>query len=248
MPQQTQLPIVKPNWQVPSNVKSLMTTVIGGVSEGDCAGLNLGNHVGDNPAHVQSNREILQSAIGTDVKLCWLNQTHSDIIINLSDYQGVVEADASVTTEKNVACVIMTADCLPVLLCNQAGTKVAALHCGWKGLYQNLIVKTIEQYFTDEPVIAWLGASIGQQSYEVDEGLYQRFTTLNSDYQSAFINNREGHYLFDLTEIAKQQLQAIGVEKSQIFGGNFDTFTDERFYSYRQSPKTGRMATIVYLT
>ncbi len=248
MPKQPQLPIVEPDWKVPSNVKALMTTVSGGVSEGDCAGLNLGDHVSDNPANVQTNREILQSAIGADVQLCWLNQTHSDIIVDLSNYQGVIEADASVTTEKNKACVVMTADCLPVLLCNQSGTKVAALHCGWKGLYQNLIGKTIDKYFADEPVVAWLGAAIGQKSYEVDDGLYQRFTALNLDYQSAFINNREGHYLFDLTEIAKQQLQAIGVEKQQIFGGNFDTFTDERFYSYRQNAKTGRMATLIYLS
>ncbi len=248
MPQQSQLPIVTPVWQVPRNVKAFMTTVIGGVSEGDCKGLNLGDHVNDNPTHVKANRKILQSAIGAEVELCWLNQTHSDIVVDLSDYQYVIEADASVTTEKNKACVVMTADCLPVLLCNQSGTKVAALHCGWKGLYQNLIGKTIGRHFTDEPVIAWLGAAIGQHSYEVDEGLYQRFTQLNQNYQSAFINNRSGHYLFDLTEIARQQLHAIGISKQHIFGGNFDTFTDDRFYSYRQNAKTGRMATLVYLS
>ncbi len=240
------LPIIEPDWQVPKNIKALMTTVIGGVSVGDCAGLNLGDHVGDNLAHVKKNRQILQKYIGRDVKLCWLNQTHSDIIVDLSDYRGVVEADASVTTEKNIACVVMTADCLPVLLCNQTGTRVAALHCGWKGLYQNLIGKTIGQYFTDEPVTAWLGAAIGQKNYEINETLYQRFTQLNPDYQSAFIGHRSGHYLFDLTDIARQQLQAIGVASQNIFGGNFDTFSDSRFYSYRQSPNTGRMATLIY--
>ncbi len=240
--------VILPNWTAPAQVKAFTTTVAGGVSEGDCAGFNLGEHVGDNPLHVAKNRDILQQSVGEEVQLCWLNQTHSDIIVDLQNYRELVEADASVTQEKNKACLVMTADCLPVLLCNQSGTMVAALHCGWKGLYQNLIAKTIKKYFPDDNVIAWLGPSIGQQSYEVDEGLYQRFLARDENYQTAFFANRAGHYLFDLTEIARQQLLSSGVAVDNVFGGKFDTFSDTRFFSYRRSAKTGRIASVIYLS
>lgn len=242
------LALIYPDWNVPAHVTAFTTTVDGGVSEGDCAGLNLGEHVGDNLPHVAENRARLQTHVGKAVKLCWLNQTHSDIVVDLADYHGVVEGDAAITDQANTACVVMTADCLPVLLCNQTGTKVAALHCGWKGLYQNLIGQTLRDYFADEVVSAWLGPAIGQPSYEVDEGLYQRFIELTPRYQSAFVANRSGHYLFDLTAVARQQLLDAGVVAEAVFGGDFDTFTDPRCYSYRQSPKTGRMASVIYFT
>lgn len=235
---------IQPDWVVPSNIKAFTTTVAGGISQGSYQGLNLGEHVGDNIHHVQENRQRLQNHIGQNIQLCWLSQTHSDIIINLENYQNTVEADASVSRVTNLACLVMTADCLPVLLCNQSGTQVAALHCGWKGLYQNLIAKTIQQYFSNEPVIAWLGPAIAQQSYEVDEKLYQQFRAANPAYQNAFVANRPGHYLFDLYEIAKQQLISQSVR--MVYGGGFDTFTDNRFYSYRRNAKTGRIATLIY--
>lgn len=240
------LSVIRPDWNVPANITAFTTTIDGGVSVGNCAGLNLGKHVGDNPLHVIENRSRLQQYVGTDVKLCWLQQTHSDIIVDLANYHGVMEGDAAVSEQANTACVVMTADCLPVLLCNQAGTKVAALHCGWKGLYQDLIGKTLREYFADEVVTAWLGPAIGQASYEVDTGLHQRFIELDSCYQSAFSANREGHYLFDLTRIARQQLRANNLVDENIFGGHFDTFTDPRYYSYRQNPKTGRIATLIF--
>lgn len=240
------LPLIEPDWDVPSHVNAFTTTVSGGVSHGYCAALNVGLHVGDNPTDVAENRRRLQQLVGQGVQLCWLNQTHSDIVIDLVDYHGVVEADAAVSSQPSQACVVMTADCLPVLLCNAAGTKVAALHCGWKGLYHNLIAKTLSHHFADESVVAWLGPSIGQVSYEVDETLYQRFVSLSPDYYQAFLANRAGHYLFDLTAIARCQLRAFGIAETCIFGGDYDTFTDARCFSYRRSPKTGRMASVIY--
>lgn len=243
-----EMQVITPSWSVPSSVRAFTTTVLGGVSEGDCASLNVGAHVGDSTHHVAENRSRLQRYVGEEVKLCWLNQTHSDIVLDLSAYHGVVEADAAVSGQPNVACVVMTADCLPVLICNASGTKVAALHCGWKGLQANLIGKTIQQYFENESVIAWLGPAIGQASYEVDEALHQRFTAEHPAYAAAFTANRSGHYLFDLYAIARQQLQVAGVLSERVSGGHFDTYTDERFYSYRRSAQTGRMASVIYLT
>lgn len=237
--------IIQPNWDVPPNIRAFTTTISGGVSTGNYQELNLATHVGDNPEKVTENRRRLQQYLGQSVELCWLQQTHSDSVVNLSHYQNSVEADASVSRCSGKACVVMTADCLPVLLCNHSGSQVAALHCGWQGLYQNLIAKTIQQYFPNEAITAWLGPAIAQQSYEVDEKLYQLFVAANPNYQQAFLATKPGHYLFDLYHIAKQQLAALGVSKT-VYGGNFDTFTDSRFYSYRQNAQTGRMATIIY--
>lgn len=242
-----QLPLITPDWGAPENVTAFTTTTAGGISAGDCATLNLGTHVGDNPEHVAENRARLQQYIGTDKQLCWLRQTHSDIVVNVADYRGVVEADAAFSAQPNQVCVVMTADCLPVLLCNSDGNKVAALHCGWKGLHQNLIGKTIRQHFAEDSVIAWLGPSIGKASYEVEDGLYQRFMAQNPDYADAFTANRLGHYLFDLCAIARLQLHNENVSTGNVFGGGFDTLTDERFFSHRRSPNSGRMASLIYI-
>lgn len=259
------LPVFTPRWSAPPTIVALTTTTAGGVSEGDWATLNLGTHVGDNPMHVGENRRRLQSHIGDAVQLCWLRQTHSDIIIDADNYSYahatggsdtdtehdsdvvVVEGDASTATQTNRACVVMTADCLPVLLCNATGTRVAALHCGWKGLHHDLIGKTLTKHFGRENVIAWLGPAIGKASYEVDDGLYQRFVAQNRDYAAAFTANRAGHYLLDLYAIARLQLQRANVAPQQIFGGDFDTLTDARCFSHRRSPNSGRMASVIFI-
>lgn len=243
----TTLPLIYPDWTVPANIKAFTTTT-GGCSKGHFAGFNVAKHVGDSLPHVIQNRARLQADVGDKVKLCWLKQTHSDIIVDLVNYHADIEADAAVTELNNTACLVMTADCLPVLLCNQSGTKVAALHCGWRGLYQQLIAKTLQAHFANDKVIAWLGPAIGAASYEVDKRLYQQFVDLDSNYQSAFDNHREGHYWFDLYALARMQLHHHGVEKARCFGGGFDTFSDSRFFSYRQNPHCGRMVTAIYRT
>lgn len=244
------LTVITPDWHVPDNVVAFSTTTFGGVSTGSWQGLNLGQHVGDNPHHVADNRNRLQQHVGQAVSVCWLAQVHGDDIADLADYSAdtaPMTADAAVTDLANKAAIVMTADCLPVLICRDDGSKVAALHCGWQGLYKNLIAKTLAQHFQATEVQVWLGPAIAQQSYEVDEALYQRFITQNSDYQRAFSAHRKGHYLMDLYHIAKQQLTHVGVPENAIFGGGFDTFSDPRFYSHRQHPKSGRQATLIYL-
>ncbi|PIE45639.1 MAG: multi-copper polyphenol oxidoreductase [Gammaproteobacteria bacterium] len=246
------LDVIIPDWSVPKRVKALTTTVSGGVSKGHYASFNLGNRVGDDLQCVAENRRRLQAHVGPSVRLAWLKQTHGNTIVDLNHYHGVVEADAAVTTQKNKACLVMTADCLPVLLCNRQGTKIAALHCGWKGLYHNLIAKTIRNYFSTgivvgDSLMAWLGPAIGQQSYEVDEALYQRFISRDDNYRQAFISHRPNHYLFDLCFIAKRQLADCGIDKQCVYGGGFDTQSDQRFFSYRRWTTTGRMATLIYM-
>ena len=240
--------VIEAGWRVPKNIKAFMTTTAGGVSQDNYQSFNLGLHVGDDSSHVLENRERLQQKVGRGVELFWLNQTHSDIVIDLKNGNNLGASDAAVSTIANKACVIMTADCLPVFLCNEQGTKVAALHCGWRGLYLALIAKTIRQHFVKDIVIAWLGPAIGQASYEVNDSLYQRFFKKDNAYHEAFVGNRLGHYLFDLYAIARQQLGAEGVVNANIYGAGFDTFSESRFFSYRRSIKTGRMASVIYLS
>lgn len=230
------------NWPAPSNITAFTTTINGGVSEGAFATNNMGKVSGENLDHVAANRAALNSELGADKMLMWLSQVHGDTIVFDKDYQvGGMSADASISRNTNAACAIMTADCLPVLICNKAGNQVAALHCGWKGLYLNLIAKTLQHF--DKDVLVWLGPAISQANYEVDSAFYQRFVELNPDYKSAFIANRAGHYLCDLYAIARLQLQAQGV--TAIYGGEYCTFADPRFYSYRQNPNTGRQVSVI---
>lgn len=240
--------IIRPHWQVPKHIQALTTTTLGGVSQGSYASFNLGEHVGDQPNAVAKNRQILSNYLGASVALCWLNQIHSDICIDLSSYHGVVDADAATTNRLNQACVVMTADCLPVLLCDSRGQRVAALHCGWKGLLKQLIPQVIHRYFSGESVTVWLGPAIAPQSYEVDEPIYQQFIAVDWTYQRAFEVSRSGHYYFNLYTIARQQLLACGVADEAITGGAFNTFSDPRCYSYRRNARAGRMATLIYKT
>ncbi len=241
------LSIITPDWDAPSSVVAFTTTVAGGVSKRSYRSFNLGAHVGDEPEAVARNRQILQAHVGENISLCWLNQTHSDIIVDETSTTKPVEADASFTDKKNTACIVMTADCLPILLCNKQGDKVAGLHCGWQGLARHLIHKAIKQYFADDNILAWLGPAIAQQSYEVDERLYQRFVSIDDHYQKAFFANRSGHYLMSLYDIARRQLNQANVPSDQIYGGEFDTFSDPRFFSYRRNATTGRIASVIYL-
>jgi len=235
------------DWPAPDAVVAFTTTRQGGLSVSPYESLNVGDHVGDIFKNVVANRQCLQRYVGRHVRLLWLKQVHGANVVNCEYALSVPEADASVAGCRGYACVVMTADCIPVLLCNHIATKVAALHCGWPGLYQGLIKKTLAKYFANDRVMAWLGPAIGQYSYEVDARLYDKFGDLDSSYQRAFINHRRGHYLLDLYAIARQQLVQAGLVSSDVYGGGFDTFTDTRFYSYRRRQTTGRMASVIYL-
>ncbi len=238
--------IIQPNWNAPSNIKAFTTTTYGGVSKNNFQYLNLGTHVGDNLELVLQNRQILQNHIGNNVKLRWLNQIHSNIIFNddKQKYIANIDADASITTQENIACVVMTADCLPVLLTD--GNQIAALHCGWQGLYNNIITKTISLFTNRQNVIAWLAPAITQPNYEVDYLFYNRFVKKSILYKAAFINNRENHYLCDLYKIAQIELEQNNI--STISKTKLCTFDSEKLFSYRQNNITGRIATVIYKT
>lgn len=245
------LAFIHPQWPAPANVRALCTTRSGGVSGPPWASLNLGDHVDDDPAHVQQNRERLASACNLPAgAFGWLKQVHGTKAVALPARQGgsIPEADASYTGRAGVACAILSADCLPVILCDYDGTTVAAAHAGWRSLAGGVLENLVAQLgLPGNHLMAWLGPAIGPDVFEVGPEVKAAFVAHNPQAAEAFSTGgaRSVHYLADIYLLARQRLKAMGVE--QVFGGGFCTVTDRtRFYSYRRDGQTGRMATVIW--
>lgn len=236
-----------PDWPAPATVKAISTTRFGGISQGPYAGLNLGDHVGDEPAAVAHNRQWLQQQLGLAHAPAWLSQTHSTIVLDLQGpLTQIPHADASVTRENGIACTVMTADCLPVLLCDRQGTQVGAVHAGWRGLADGIIEQTVA-CFAQAPnqLLAWLGPAIGPQAFEVGGEVRAQFVADDSAAESAFLPKGD-KWLADIYQLARLRLHRLGV--TQVFGGSECTVSDaSRFFSYRRDGVTGRQASLIWL-
>ena len=246
---------IVPDWPAPRGVRCLVTTRRGGVSQGAFASLNLGEHVGDDPDAVAANRRIVGRAAG--VQPVWLNQVHSTRVIDVAEYgthgtHGAMdvppEADAALTRRTGTACTVMTADCLPVLFCDDAGTVVAAAHAGWRGLLAGVLENTVSAMEAPpKELMAWLGPAIGPRAFEVGDEVRTAFVAASSEAAPAFQAAAGGKWLADIYRLARMRLAGQGVER--IFGGNFCTVTEaDRFFSYRRDGQTGRMASMIWLT
>lgn len=242
----------------PANVQAITTLRTGGVSRSDFAEYNLALHVGDDPQAVKVNREKLSSALALPAEPVWLDQVHSNMVLNL-DRSGDVEqpatvgkttgmqADASVTRHQGVVCAVMTADCLPLFFCNRNGTEIAIAHAGWRGLHAGIISNTVKAMRspTDEILVS-LGPAIGAQAFEVGEEVRQAFTTKSGCNESAFVASRKGHYLCDIYQLARIELQSLAITK--IAGGEYCTYQqDQKFYSFRRQQRTGRMVSLIWI-
>lgn len=239
-----ELPLITPDWPAPANVKALQTTRHGGVSTGVYASLNLGDHVKDNPQHVAANRQLLSAYLPSEP--VWLNQVHGVRVIDAALSSCLESADASVTTRKQVVCVTMTADCLPVLLCDHAGTVVAAVHAGWRSLCDGVIEATVAAMPAQaDQLMAWLGPAIGPEAFEVGGEVRAQF--MAKDAQAEFAFQAKGDkWLSDLYTIARQRLQRLGV--TQVYGGGHCTFSEPKtFFSFRRDGDTGRMGSFIWL-
>lgn len=233
------------DWPAPQWVKTCVTTRQLGSSQGPWKGFNLGDHVGDDPVHVAANRAELQRELGCQP--AWLEQTHGTDVVR-ADPAVIAQADAAWTDQPGVACTIMTADCLPVLFCDRAGTRVAAAHAGWRGLLAGILENTLKALAVDpSQVLVWLGPAIGPQAFEVGGEVREAFIRLDARAESAFVPSaRPGHYLADIYQLARQRLRAAGVQT--ISGGDQCTVSNPpRYYSYRRDGQTGRMASLVWL-
>lgn len=242
------LDFIVPDWPAPSNVKALQTTRLGGVSLPPYDSLNFGTHVKDDPLHVAQNRQLLSQYLPSEP--VWLNQVHGVRVVDAAHTHCVPDADASFATQKNVVCVTMTADCLPVLLCDVNGTVVSAVHAGWRGLCDGALEASVDAVIeaakiSPENLMAWLGPAIGPSAFEVGDDVRSQFIAQDKQAESAFRTHGD-KWLGDLYQIASQRLNRKGI--TQIYGGGLCTYTDkERFFSFRRDGDTGRMATLVWL-
>ncbi|HEU4603614.1 MAG TPA: peptidoglycan editing factor PgeF [Steroidobacteraceae bacterium] len=234
-------------WPCPPNVRAIATTRIGGVSGGAYESLNLAMHVGDDPLSVRRNREILRTSAQFPREPAWLNQIHGIEVVEAQEFSAPPAADAAVAIHNSNVCVVMTADCLPVLFCDRTGTRVAAAHAGWRGLVGGVLQATIRALRCDPAeLIAWLGPAIEQDAFEVGAEVREQFVAVDSEHTVSFVQNAQGRWQADLYGLARRTLERAGVPF--IFGGGFRCFADrERFFSYRRDQRTGRMASLIWL-
>lgn len=238
---------IQPDWPAPAGVRALVTTRHGGVSSGPYASMNLGSHVGDSPLAVARNRALLRICLPAEP--LWLDQVHGIEVADASTAVGrSVTADASVATRPGAVCAVMTADCLPVLFCDDAGTVVAAAHAGWRGLAAGVLDATVARMaVAPERIIAWMGPAIGPQAFEVGDEVRRAFVAIDPATARAFASaERSGKWYADLFLLARLRLAGVGVER--VFGGGLCTYSDpQRYFSYRRDGITGRLASLVWL-
>ncbi|OOF71014.1 peptidoglycan editing factor PgeF [Rodentibacter caecimuris] len=237
-----------PNWSVPRSVQAFSTTRKGGVSLPPFNSFNLGDHVGDDKSAVKINRTLLVEQNVLPHLPLFLTQIHSTKVIHLPHTEKDVNADAVYTNQPNQVCLVMTADCLPVLLTNKQGNEVAAAHAGWRGLCNGILEETVRQFrCTPNEIIAWLGPAIGPNAFQVGKDVVEQFVSIDPIAKQAFKidSSQPDKYLGNLYQLATQRLNALGI--FQISGGEYCTFTEkERFFSFRREKQTGRMASLIW--
>lgn len=242
--------LLKASWNAPHNVKTIITTRLGGVSNTPYDSLNLGTHVGDDIKHVIENRNTIIKNLPANPY--WLNQTHSNNIIcvdGLENDNSCLDYDASFTTQKNKVCVVMSADCIPILLTDTQARFAAAIHAGWRGVENNIIRNSIiSSNIKVNEIIAYIGPSICQKHFEVGAEVLEQFTKQYMENKQFFIPNSNNKFNCDLAAIAKLQMLKIGILPNNIHLSNLCTYCEkELFYSYRRDGITGRIASLIWL-
>ncbi len=239
-----------PDWPAPPRVHAAITTRLGpGISAPPFDRFNLGLRSGDSIDAVGANRSALQQALRLPSAPRWLRQVHGVNVAQLGPLPSVDEpqADAAVSHIPGTVLSILTADCLPVLLCADDGSEIGAAHAGWRGLAGGVLEATVQQLQTPAArLLAWLGPCIGAASYEVGEEVRDAFVAYDAAAAAHFVPTRPGHWHCDLAALARRRLQAVGLKR--IHGGGFDTLADPRFYSYRRDgARSGRFASLIWL-
>lgn len=243
---------LRPDWPAPGNVRACMTTRAGGVSQGPWDSMNPASHVADDPEAVAENRAILRRYLPAEP--LWLNQVHGIEVAECGQAPLGVAADAGVARQAGQVSVVLTADCLPALFCDRAGTVVAAAHAGWRGLAAGVLEATVQALAVPPgEVLVWLGAAIGPKAFEVGDEVRLAFIEQNPLTGIAFrplgpttFDAAPRKWLADIYTLARIRLASVGV--GAVYGGGLCTFTDQaRFFSYRRAARTGRMASLVWL-
>lgn len=237
--------LIVPDWPAPENVRTLQTTRHGGFSLAPYDSLNLGDHVGDAPLFVARNRQLLNTLLPSEP--VWLEQVHGTVVANADMASCLPRADACIARQRSAVCVVMTADCLPVLLCDKQGSVVGAAHAGWKGLAAGVIEATIRAMNVEpKKLMVWLGPAISQLVFEVGDEVRAIFVEADPQAAAAFLADQQGKWMADIYALARLRLNAAGV--TQIYGGDYCTYCErEKFFSYRRDGVTGRMGTFIWL-
>jgi YfiH family protein len=234
------------SWPAAPAVCALTTLRTGGYSAAPYDSLNLAAHAGDHIDNVRRNRLKLRTALQLPNEPIWLNQHHGAQVIDAGQDQNR-DADGAYADRPGVTCAVLTADCLPLLLCNQEGTEVAALHCGWRGLAAGVIEQGLKRFRSPcHLLMAWLGPAISARHYEVGGEVWRAFTDRDATAAAAFHEIRPGKWFCDLYALARRRLAAAGVQ--HVYGGDCCTYSDqERFFSFRRSGECGRMASLIFM-
>ena len=242
---QPALPLLIPDWPAPANVRALVSTRVGGVSEGPYSSLNLGDHVGDAAAAVAENRRRFSAAAGLLQAPTWLNQIHGCDVVMAGGSERA-SADACWTAQSGVPCAILTADCLPVLFAARDGSCVAAAHAGWRGLAAGVLEATVASLpVPPDQLMAWLGPAIGPAAFQVGDEVRAAFVATEAEDATAFIADGE-RWRADLFALARARLRRCGV--TAIYGGGVCTVENaERFFSHRRDGVSGRFASLICL-
>ncbi len=243
---------LEPDWPQPESIGTIITTRSGGVSEAPYDSLNLAMHVADDPSHVSQNRKAVSECCGVSTDTYqwqWMEQVHSANVATINSAIDPPAADGLRTTQKGIVCCVLTADCLPVLICNNAGTEVAVAHGGWRGLAGGILTNMLDSMQSmPEMLMVWLGPAIGPCHFEVGADVREQFLggDLGGEVEQHFEPKPAGKFMVDLYGIAKSQLSSLGVK--QIYGGEYCTYRDsDLFFSYRREGETGRMLSAIYI-
>jgi len=239
--------LIMPQWPAPARVRAVSTTRLGGTSLAPCDSFNLAAHVGDDPAAVAQNRAHLKALAQIPGEPAWLEQVHGTDVVQAEEVAAPRKADASVAMESGPVCVVMTADCLPVLFASRDGRRVGAAHAGWRGLAAGVLERTVETLeVAPQDLIVWFGPAIEQEHFEVGEEVRDAFVGADQRAASAFAPHRQGKWLANLYELARQRLRRLGVES--VHGGDRGTYRESAtFFSHRREGRCGRMATLIWI-
>ncbi len=243
------LKVINAQWTAPQRVHAFTTTRRGGVSEGEFAELNLADHVGDDNRKVAENRRRLISLANLPSEPLWLTQVHGNRVINATATARNAQADASFADRPGVVCAVLTADCVPVFLCDRLGDRVGIVHVGWRGLVAGVVEKVLEQFaISASDVLAWLGPAIGPRAFEIGEEVKNALYDGHPDFESCFTTAMEAHkWMANLYALARRRLRHAGVDNCHC-DESLCTFSQpDRFFSYRRDRDCGRMASLIWI-
>jgi YfiH family protein len=241
------LDLIIPDWPAPRWIKAYTTTRHGGFSQAPFDSLNVSLRVGDNPACVIKNRQLLQSSLGLKQQPLWLKQVHGNTVISADHLTNTLAADAIYSKNQQTVCAVQTADCLPLLICSVSNYCIAAVHAGWKGLSNGILENAILALeCPPRDLLVWLGPAIGPQAFIVGEDVVQAFISKDHATQTAFHDIGHNKWRANLYALAKQRLNKLGI--NTVYGGKYCTYTDpKRFFSYRRDQVTGRMLSFIWI-